>query len=67
MVVPAVLMALIGLHLVILVKQKHTEPPANKKRQEAQGGRKLLGIPVWPEQSVHQPVAVLLSCCSWWS
>lgn len=52
MVVPAVIMVLIGLHLVILVKQKHTEPPANKKRQEAQGGRKLLGIPVWPEQSV---------------
>lgn len=51
MLVPAVLMALISLHLLVLVKQKHTEPPANKKHKGAQGGRKLIGIPVWPEQS----------------
>lgn len=51
MLVPGLLMALIGLHLTILIKQKHTEPTANKKRKEAEGGRKLLGIPVWPEQN----------------
>jgi cytochrome b-561 len=51
MLIPAVLMALIGLHLLLLVKQKHTEPAANKTRQEAQGGQRLIGIPVWPEQS----------------
>jgi cytochrome b-561 len=51
MVIPAVLAALIGLHLLILVKQKHTEPAANKTRPAAQGGRRLIGIPVWPEQS----------------
>jgi cytochrome b-561 len=51
MVIPAVLAALIGLHLLILVKQKHTEPAANKTRQGARGGRRLIGIPVWPEQS----------------
>ncbi len=51
MVIPAVLVALIGLHLLILVKQKHTEPAANKKRKGAWDGRRLVGIPVWPEQS----------------
>jgi len=52
MLVPGLIMALVGLHLGILVKQKHTEVPANKRRQEARQGRKLLGIPVWPEQSL---------------
>ncbi len=51
MVVPAVLMALVGLHLTVLVKQKHTEPRSNRKLKGAQEGRKLIGIPVWPEQS----------------
>ncbi len=51
MVIPAVLMALIGLHLLILVKHKHTEPAANKKRKGARDGRRLIGIPVWPEQN----------------
>ncbi len=51
MLIPAVLVALIGLHLLILVKQKHTEPAANQTRPGAQGGRRLIGIPIWPEQS----------------
>ncbi|MGC8492277.1 MAG: cytochrome b [Syntrophobacteraceae bacterium] len=51
MLIPILLLSLIGLHLLILVQQKHTEPAANKKRKEALGGRKLIGIPVWPEQS----------------
>ena len=51
MLIPAVLAALIGLHLLLLVKQKHTEPAANKTRPGAQGGQRLIGIPIWPEQS----------------
>ncbi len=50
-VIPAVLVALIGLHLLVLVKQKHTEPAANRNRKGARQGRRLIGIPVWPEQN----------------
>ncbi len=52
MLIPAVLIGLISLHLLIIVKQKHTEPRSNKNRKEAQGGRRLIGIPIWPEQGV---------------
>jgi cytochrome b-561 len=52
MLIPAVLTGLLGLHMIILVKQKHTEPRANMDRKESEGGRRLIGIPVWPEQSV---------------
>lgn len=51
MLVPLALLGLIGLHLLVLVKHKHTEPAANRKRTDARGGRRLIGIPVWPEQS----------------
>lgn len=59
MLVPGLLMALVGLHLTVLVKQKHTEPPGNRQRPAAQQGCKLLGIPVWPEQSI---VSLSLFC-----
>jgi cytochrome b-561 len=52
MLIPTVLVSLIGLHMLILVKQKHTEPRSNRGRKEAQGGRRLIGIPIWPEQGV---------------
>ncbi len=52
MLIPTILVGLIGLHLLILVKQKHTEPRSNRDRKEAQGGRRLIGIPIWPEQAV---------------
>ena len=52
MLIPATLIGLIGTHLLILIKQKHTEPLSNKGRKEAQGGRRLIGIPIWPEQSI---------------
>ncbi len=52
MLIPVALIGLIGLHMVILVKQKHTEPPYNRDRKEAQGGKRLIGIPIWPEQGV---------------
>ena len=52
MLIPATLIGLISTHFLILVKQKHTEPRSNKDRKEAQGGRRLIGIPIWPEQGV---------------
>ncbi len=51
MLIPMVIIALIGAHMVILVKQKHTEPRANMGRPEAKGGKRLIGIPIWPEQA----------------
>ncbi|VAX32389.1 Ubiquinol-cytochrome C reductase, cytochrome B subunit [hydrothermal vent metagenome] len=52
MLIPITLIGLISLHMLILVKQKHTEPLANKNRKDAKGGRRLIGIPIWPEQTV---------------
>jgi cytochrome b-561 len=52
MLIPATLIGLISLHLLVIVKQKHTEPRANRNRKEAEGGRRLIGIPIWPEQGV---------------
>jgi cytochrome b-561 len=52
MLIPAALIGLISLHLLIIVKQKHTEPGSNRNRKEAEGGRRLIGIPIWPEQGV---------------
>jgi len=52
MLIPGTLIGLISLHMLILIKQKHTEPRTNRERKEAQGGRRLIGIPIWPEQAV---------------
>jgi len=52
MLIPAALAGLVALHMLILVKQKHTEPRSNMHRKESEGGRRLIGIPIWPEQSV---------------
>jgi cytochrome b-561 len=52
MLIPTALIGLIGLHMLILIKQKHTEPRSNSGRREAQGGKRLIGIPIWPEQAV---------------
>jgi cytochrome b-561 len=52
MLIPAVIISLISLHMVILIKQKHTEPMSNRHRKEAQGGKRLIGVPIWPEQTV---------------
>jgi cytochrome b-561 len=52
MLIPIVLIGLISLHMLLLVKQKHTEPRSNRDRGEAQGGRRLIGIPIWPEQGL---------------
>lgn len=50
MLIPLVIAGLIGVHMVLLVQQKHTESPANAILPEAEGGRKLIGIPLWPHQ-----------------
>ncbi len=52
MLIPIVLIGLISLHMLLLVKQKHTEPRSNRDRKEAQGGRRLIGVPIWPEQGL---------------
>jgi len=56
MLVPLLLIGLIGLHLVILLKQKHTEPSYN--RGKAAAGQ-LLGIPLWPQQAALMTVLFL--------
>lgn len=49
MLIPLLLLGLIGLHLMILLKQKHTEPIYNQGKAP-QGY--LLGIPLWPQQAI---------------
>lgn len=49
MLVPWVLAILIGAHMLVLLKQKHSEPPAARGR--AREGQ-LIGIPLWPQQAV---------------
>lgn len=52
LLIPVIISALIGLHMLVLVKQKHTEPWANQFRPEAEGGKRLIGIPLWPQQAL---------------
>lgn len=49
MLIPLVLFALMGLHLLMLLKQKHSEPYYNLGKV-ARGH--LLGVPLWPQQTV---------------
>lgn len=57
MLLPLVLLALIGLHLVIMLKQKHSEPYYNRGKLPP---GKLLGIPLWPQQATLMAVLFLL-------
>jgi cytochrome b-561 len=57
MLLPLALFAGIGIHLLLLVKQKHTEPPA--ARRHSTGGR-LIGMPLWPQQTVMMVVLLLI-------
>ncbi len=52
MLIPVLLIGTIGLHMMILIKQKHTEPASNRNKKEAENGKRLIGIPIWPEQTV---------------
>jgi cytochrome b-561 len=55
--VPLLLIGLIGAHLIVMIKQKHTEPSYN--RGKAPSGQ-LLGIPLWPQQATLMTVLFLL-------
>ena len=57
MLLPLALFAGIGVHLLLLVKQRHTEPPA--ARRHSTGGR-LIGMPLWPQQTVMMVVLLLV-------
>jgi cytochrome b-561 len=57
MLLPLALFAGIGVHLLLLIKQKHTEPPA--ARAHSPRGR-LLGMPLWPQQTVIMVILLLL-------
>lgn len=57
MLLPLALFAGIGTHLLLLVKQKHTEPPAAKRHST---GGKLIGMPLWPQQTVIMVVLFLV-------
>lgn len=48
-IVPALLAGIIGLHLLIILKQKHTQP-GYAKRIAYPG--KVLGVPAWPYQAL---------------
>jgi cytochrome b-561 len=53
---PLTLMALIGLHLVIMVKQKHTQP----KYAERVAPGKIVGVPLFPQQAIMSGVLFLI-------
>ncbi len=48
-IVPALLAAVMGLHLVLIIKQKHTQP--GYARRLAEPG-KVLGVSLWPYQAI---------------
>ncbi len=48
-IVPALLAIVIGLHVVLVIKQKHTQP--GYARKLAEPGR-VLGVPLWPYQAI---------------
>ncbi len=56
-IVPALLAAVIGAHLLIIVKQKHTQP--GYARPLAEPG-KVLGVPLWPYQALLAGQLLLL-------
>jgi cytochrome b-561 len=55
--VPALLATLVGLHLLVIVKQKHTQP--GYARRLAEPG-KVLGVPAWPYQALLAGQLLLL-------
>ncbi len=53
---PLTLAAVIGLHLLIMVKQKHTQP----KYAERVAPGKILGVPLWPQQALMMTILFFL-------
>jgi len=56
---PVLLTVLIGLHLVVVFKQKHTELPSAAGPRDPDESR-ISGVPLWPGQSVLMAVLFLL-------
>ncbi len=57
MLIPLLLIVLISLHLVILIKQKHGQPPYALLKA---GPQKVLGVPLWPHQTLMMLILFLL-------
>ncbi|MFW6384958.1 MAG: cytochrome b [Halodesulfurarchaeum sp.] len=61
--IPAAIAGLIGLHLVILLKLKHTQHPDVTRRLKRSADRVrdrgLVGLPMWPEYTVMMGVLFL--------
>ncbi len=57
MLLPLVLTFLMGLHVLIMFKQKHSQPRYTLQRV---GADKILGVPLWPHQSLLMIVLFLL-------
>jgi cytochrome b-561 len=57
---PVLLSALIGLHLLIVFKQKHTEMPESAAAPVDTDESRISGVPLWPGQSVLMAVLFLL-------
>ncbi len=53
---PLILMAILGMHMLVMVKQKHTQP--NYARKVAPG--RILGVPLMPQQAYMSTVLFLL-------
>jgi hypothetical protein len=56
-IVPALLSLVIGFHLLVVLKQKHTQPGYAKRIAEP--GR-VLGVPLWPYQAILAGQLLLL-------
>ena len=56
-VVPLMLASIIGLHLLLIIKQKHSQP--GYARKLAEPGR-VLGVPLWPYQALLAGQLLLL-------
>jgi len=57
---PVLLSALIGLHLLVVFKQKHTEMPESAAPPPNADESRISGVPLWPGQSVLMAVLFLL-------
>jgi cytochrome b-561 len=57
---PLVLSGLIALHLVILLKHKHTEPAHAKAARAASEAHLIEGVPLWPQQTALMAVLFLV-------
>jgi len=57
---PVLLSALIGLHLLMVFKQKHTELPESAAAPADTDENRISGVPLWPGQSVLMAVLFLV-------